>query len=172
MTLSSSEAYLVTKPENLIYLSGFNGEGFVILTKKQNFVCTDQRYWILAKKVKPKDFELLDRADKNMKKYLRKVLRGVTTLKIEEETLSVAGLKRWKKFFGGKKWAHGDGYVEKLRLEKSHKEIRALKTAGKIGDAVMAKTLKMIRPGKTELEIKRVMQKAIADSDAEGESFD
>jgi Xaa-Pro aminopeptidase len=170
--ISSTEAYFVTKPENLVYLTGFDGEGFVVLTKKKGYVCTDQRYWILAKNVKPKDFELLDRADKKMKEYLKKELRAVKLMKMEEETLSVAGLKRWKKFFGGKKWSNGEGYVEKLRLEKSSKEISALRMAGKIGDAVMAKTLNAVRPGKTELEIKTVMQKTIADSAAEGESFD
>lgn len=167
--LSATEAVLVTKRENLIYLTGFDGEGFVVLTAKKKYLCTDQRYWIRAKKVK--GFELIDRAQ-DVKKTLRVSLKSIMTFLFEEETLSVAGLKRWRRILPGKQWKPGKGYVEHLRLVKSTVEMRKLQKAGRVANECLVRTLKQVRAGKTELDIKRILLRYIAESEAQGPSFD
>ena len=41
--------FIITKPENLYYISGFTGEGLIIITGHENYILTDSRYTEQAK---------------------------------------------------------------------------------------------------------------------------
>ncbi|MDP3975845.1 MAG: aminopeptidase P family N-terminal domain-containing protein, partial [bacterium] len=58
--LKTTEAYLITKPEHIFYITDFSGEGFVIVSRDQIILATDQRYWLLAKEVKKRGVHLFD----------------------------------------------------------------------------------------------------------------
>ena len=42
--------FIITKPENQYYISGFSGEGMTIITGRDNYILTDSRYTEQAKK--------------------------------------------------------------------------------------------------------------------------
>ena len=42
--------FIITKPENQYYISGFTGEGLIIITGHENYILTDSRYTEQAKK--------------------------------------------------------------------------------------------------------------------------
>jgi len=53
------DSFLVTKPENVRYLSGYTGDDvYLLLAKGKRFLITDSRYFLQAKK-DAKDFEII-----------------------------------------------------------------------------------------------------------------
>ena len=52
------DAVILTSPANMRYMAGFCGEGYVYLSEKKQFLVTDSRYTIAAKKESP-DFETI-----------------------------------------------------------------------------------------------------------------
>ena len=44
------DAVILTSPANMRYMAGFCGEGYVYLSEKKQFLVTDSRYTIAAKK--------------------------------------------------------------------------------------------------------------------------
>src|SRR5690606_23984872 len=106
----STTAYLITKPEHVFYLTNFDGEGFVIVDEKGVMLATDQRYWLLAKKVKNKGVKLFDLKGQ-WTEELNRMLMHVRTFFFEEEHLTVAGLNRWEHIFKGRIWKKSEGVV-------------------------------------------------------------
>ena len=48
---SGVQALFITDPHNMGYISGFNGEGMLYISKKQKIIITDSRYTEAAEKV-------------------------------------------------------------------------------------------------------------------------
>ena len=47
--IKSDEAFLITSPENIFYLSGFTGEGMLVIDRVHKIIVTDFRYIEAAK---------------------------------------------------------------------------------------------------------------------------
>ncbi len=168
--LDPASAVLVTKPEHVFYLTGFSGEGFAIATAKKTLLATDMRYWILAKEVKKKEVKLFKLAWP-WEERIREELKAVKTMIFEEDHLTVEGLSRWKKRLPGKQWKENKGMLKKLRLVKSPEELRRLREAAQIGDLVLKKALKALRPGVTEKSVANLLRQ-YAHEFGDGVSFD
>lgn len=166
----ASEVVLVTTPEHLFYLTNFDGEGFVILTKDEIILATDQRYWLLAKSVKKKKVKLFD-IKGNWPEELRKKLKAVKTVYFEDDHLTIAGLKRWKSILPKRQWKTSQNLVRKQRLIKTETELDKLRTAAKLGDKILKKILPQLKPGVSEIQIARLFRQ-YSDEMADGVSFD
>ncbi|MDF2378916.1 MAG: Xaa-Pro peptidase family protein [Candidatus Gracilibacteria bacterium] len=168
--LLSSEALLITKSEHIFYLTNFDGEGFVIVTKDGITLATDQRYWLLAKEVKKKGVKLFD-LKHGWPEKLNERLKKIKTVLFEERNLTIAGLERWKKILPKRKWKKSGGVVEKMRLIKSDDELENLREAARIGDKILKRVLKEMKPGVTEKTMANLFRKH-SDELANGVSFD
>lgn len=162
-------AYLITKPEHVFYLTNFDGEGFVIVDEKGITLGTDQRYWLLAQKVKKKGVKLFDLKGHWTEELNRKFMH-VREFFFEEEDLTVAGLNRWEGIFKGRIWKKSEGAVRKLRLIKKEDELEKLRMAAALGDKILKKILPKLKPGVTEKEIANLF-KAYSNEMADGVSF-
>ena len=162
-------AYLITKPEHLFYLTGFDGEGFVVVTKNQILLATDQRYWLLAKSVKKRGVKLFDLAGKWPAK-LQAELKTIRTILFEEDHLTVAALARWKKLLPKKQWKQSKGELRKLRLVKNAEELEKLRQAAALGDKILTMVLKEMKPGDTEKAMANLFRR-YSDELANGVSF-
>lgn len=169
--IKQSEAYFITKPENVFYLSGFKGSsGFVIVTKDGMTLATDQRYWLMAKKVKKKGVRLFD-LKHGWPEKMNEQLKEIKTIFFEESTMTVAGLDRWKKILPKRTWKKSQGVVEKMRLIKTDDELDMLRTAAQLGDKILNMVLKEIKPGVTEKALANLFRQ-YSDELADGVSFD
>jgi len=164
-----SEATLVTKPEHIFYLTNFDGEGFVIIDEHGMTLATDQRYWLLAKKVKKPGVKLLDLKHGWSEDFSLNFIH-VRTVHFEEEHLTVAALAKWEKILHGRIWKRSEGYVRNIRLIKREDELKKLRMAAALGDKVLKKVLPMIKPGVTERHIANLLRQ-YSNEYADGTSF-
>jgi Xaa-Pro aminopeptidase len=170
LQLKASEALLITTPEHIAYLTDFDGEGFVVITKKEIMLATDQRYWLLAKSVKKKSVKLFD-IKGSWPEKLREHLKSTKTLYFEDEHITISELKRWKRILPKRKWKSSESAIRKQRLIKNGDELDKLRMAAKIGDKVLNKVLKHLKPGVTEKQIANLFRQ-YSNELANGVSFD
>lgn len=164
-----SEAYLITKPEHVFYLTNFDGEGFVIVDEHGITLATDQRYWLLAKKIKKSGVKLFD-LKSGWSEELSLNFIHARTVHFEEEHLTVAALTKWENMLPGRIWKKSEGYIRKVRMIKREDELEKLTMAASLGDKVLKKVLPMIKPGVTELHIANLLRQ-YSHEYADGVSF-
>jgi Xaa-Pro aminopeptidase len=85
----------------------------------------------------------------------------------------LAGWKALRKAAGGNlKWVAVDGLVENLRAVKDAAEIVRIRDSARLGSQVMEETIRLIRPGVTELDIAAEIGYRMRRKGASGESFE
>jgi Xaa-Pro aminopeptidase len=91
MTLADNEAVIVHNRSNLFYLSGYTGEGIIILTRSLCAIITDFRYTEQAEREAP-DYKCY-MTDKEMTRYKRAASllssAGVVKIWFEDDIISV-----------------------------------------------------------------------------------
>lgn len=166
-------AIFISNPANIYYLTGFTGSrGLILITQKKACFFTDFRYIGYAKKIVPKDFEVIQ-IDKKWKTDWPKILKkyNIKSLGIEEGYLTYDQFLGLKKISKGVSLKKADRLVEKLRQLKSAKEIKYLKKSQEINETLLKKTLKFIKPGITEKDVEWFIFENLRSVGAEGVSF-
>jgi len=169
------DALLLTSPANMRYLSGFQGEGYVYISKKQRLIVTDSRYTVAAKAESP-DFEILCWNSKSYFSFLQEALKqdGARALGFEDLFMTVAEWNRLKEALSEVSvdlipLAKG---VSRLRQIKSPEEIDRIRQAEAIGDRAFSKILQKVQAGMTEKEVAAWLEFFMKEEGAEGLSFD
>ena len=140
---SKVDLLLITDEANMRYLSGFTGEGYVLLTKEKGVVVTDARYTVAAKAECP-GFEVYEW---NKKGYYRAAMDAVQDPKIktvgyEDMYLTVMGYKAYeKKLQRHAKLKPLGKAVDELRQVKEEWEIDLVREAEAIGDRAFARLM-------------------------------
>jgi len=154
---NSLDAALISSLSNIVYLTKFSHfteierEGFVLITKNNQYVITDRRYSHAVKTNLP-NFELLEISGNNSFTTLLQDainLHKISVLGIEENDLTVHEHK--KVLLTIKNTKHFD--LRKLRILKTKDEIRKIKNACLVGDKAFLNVLKKIKSGMTEKEL-------------------
>ncbi|HHY42016.1 MAG TPA: aminopeptidase P family protein [Thermoanaerobacterales bacterium] len=148
------EGLIVSKPENIYYISGFSGEGIAIITGSQNYIITDFRYSEQAKH--ETSFEVVEIGSgvshfsiaHNIIKEL-----GLLTIGFERHSLTVKEYDNLISHFKNIKLLKTDGLIEELRIIKDENEITFIKNAQKITDKAFEHILGFIKPGESELDL-------------------
>lgn len=145
----------VSNKTNIRYLSGFAGTaGFLVTSGDKGFLFTDARYHLVAAKVLPKNFKIVDITpgiEAVFKNFLKK--QHVRQLGFEGSDVSHTFYKRLKKMAAGLKLIDcGTHYVEK-RMVKTEKEIVLIEKAQKITDEIFSELRGWLQPGVSELQI-------------------
>jgi len=169
------DTLLITKPENIRYLSGFTGEGVLFCQKQKITIITDPRYELRARQEMKKGVQLAVQA-KRSDEMLRKTLKSWRSkqLGFEAAKVTVAGLANLKKRLRGLglKFIPTEGVIEELRRVKSPAEIKQIAAACGIADRALAATLKSMKRGVTELAIAEEFRRQAFRLGAEDLSFD
>lgn len=168
------DAALISDCYDITYLTGYGNfspderEGFLLITKEENFVITDARYSEAVTK-QVKNFELLERSPNrslvNILKDLTKKYE-IQKLGINTDNITVSEYKILKPIF--KKLMPFS--VDDLRMQKNKDEIAAITKACKIGDKAFSYIVNKLKPGLTEKEIAFELEYFIKKEDA-GLSF-
>lgn len=155
-TTQKIDALLISSAPNIIYLSGYAGfsiierEAYMLVTKKNLYLFTDGRYThavknishLIFKEISPllpllKTIETISKDEK------------ITIIGFEEENLTVAEYKHFKKKFPKLKGIT----LSPFRQTKDKDEIAAIQKACALGDKTFTYVLKKIKLGITEKEL-------------------
>ena len=156
------DALLISNFYNILYLSDFKSlspnerEAWVLLTKENQYLFTDARYFNQIKKDKQSKFNYKKLTyEKNLLNHLREIIdkEKISILGFEADDLRVMELNQLKKNLNSVKWQETEKLIIKLREIKKRKEIEKIKKACQIGDWCLKEIIKLIKPGVSEKEI-------------------
>lgn len=167
--LKEGEAYFVTASENVFYLSGFRGEGELLVMPESAVLITDFRYIEDAKK-KACGFCVAD-SGAGLGEIIPK---NIDTLYIEDEHMTVAQLNRIpQKAPHIRRMAHGGGErINALRIVKDKTEIDKIAKAADIATYAFKDVLEIIKEGVCERELALEFEYKVKKAGAEDISFD
>jgi Xaa-Pro aminopeptidase len=164
-----------THPPNIYYLSGFTGDSAVLLVETSSVkLFTDGRFTIQAREEAPgirthihRGGPLLAAVGNHMRR--KRHFRAA----IAPSRITLAGWNILKKTAGkGVRWLAIDGLVDRLRAVKDASEIERIRDAARVGSEVMEETIRLIRPGVTELDLAAEIGYRMRRKGASGESFE
>jgi Xaa-Pro aminopeptidase len=149
------DGFVVNKPENQYYISGFSGEGLIIITGRKNYIITDSRYTEQAKN-EAQGFEIIERQKGTspflMSFHIIKDL-GLKIIGFESHSLTVKEYDELVETYKNITLIKTDGFIEQLRTVKDSYEINLIKSAQKITDKAFEYILGLIKPGVSELDL-------------------
>lgn len=164
------DAIFIQKDENCRYLSEFTGsDSYLFLTKENKYLITDSRYTEQAES-ETTNFEII-----NHKGQIGKVIANI----VKSEHISKIGVERnftyrfymmFKELMGNVIFSFCSPEV--LRIIKTEEEIACVREACRISDVGFEKTIPFIKAGKTEAQLRSILECAMLEEGSEGKSFD
>lgn len=171
MQLSNMEAFLVTSPENIRYLSGFTGgrDAKLMVNHAKKYIITDSRYFQQAA-IECPDWELVKAPVAGMESLVS-LTEGVSSLGFESSDISYDDYLQLKDKLQ-MDLLPARNLVEKLRLVKDEDELDKLRMAARIGDQVFTSICQEIKAGISEKEIANLIVAFLKEGGCNKESFD
>ncbi len=152
--LSEDEGILITNPKNAFYFSGIKSSNISLyITKNKKYLITDFRYYETALKNRG-GFKVL--WEKKLTEYISKIITEKTVY-VETDYLTYDNYLNIKNNTTADLKKCGD-MIKKLRIIKDDKEIENIKMAQSIADRAFEAVLDSIKPGITEIELKRALE--------------
>ncbi len=148
-----NDAFIVTNPSNVSYLSGFWGDdSWLIVTKDSNTLITDSRYTLQAKKQCNlcKVYERKLKMPESIVELFKKN-RKIKTV-VVEASVSVA-IHNILKSKLPTKLTSVQNIVESVRQIKDASEVEKIKEAGAVAEKSLKKVLPKIKIGMTEKHV-------------------
>ncbi len=168
------DAIVITQPENRRYLSGFTGSaGTLFITHAEAFLITDFRY-VERASIQAPQFEIVKAAPD----VLAKELNGLATkararrVGFESHYLTFDEHAEWSEAAQGFELVPVRELVEDMRAIKDQEELETIKQAVALGDAALAHTRKLIRPGMTEKEVAWELESYMRTHGAEAAAYE
>jgi Xaa-Pro aminopeptidase len=176
ITEKELDALLISQPENILYLSGFTGSGWLLISRRKAILVLDFLYVEQAKGESP-GFEIIQ-----IKQELHDWLPGLVSdlgwhkLGFEANLISYDG---YHKLGGAIKTKQINlelipttGIVEQLRSIKEPEELQFITKAVELADAAFEQAKAIIRPGITEKELAWEIEKILHQKGSEGIPFE
>jgi Xaa-Pro aminopeptidase len=160
---------LVTNLVNVRYLTGFTGtNGACLVSPDERLFFTDFRY-VERARAEVREFERVE-GGRDLLGDLAARLRGRSGF--DDAHLSVRAHRRLAEKGGeGVELVPAGGLVERVRSQKEEAELRAMRAAAQIADAVYEEVRERGLVGRSEREVARTMVRRMEDLGAEGPSF-
>ena len=169
IALTDDQAFLVTKPANVRYLSGYSGSnGILLVSRNEATLFTDSRYAISSKQ-ECFDVEIEvtpDLIDSVCKKG------GFSELFFESGNLTVAIYNRLQNLLPSVKFSVSSNPVEALRVVKDQRELELISTACQIATAALSELVSQSLVGNSEIEISRTLEAKMIELGADSIAFE
>lgn len=154
--LAKSEAFFISKPVNIRYLTGFEGsDSFCLASRSGVYFITDFRFKEEARHdLKGMRLEVR-RPGESLFERLNHIFRRerFRTLFFERDSLSYADYIALRKFVKPRKIEGKTKAIETLRSVKSQAEIGLIKKSLHITEGVFTKLIRRVKAGMTELDL-------------------
>lgn len=171
------DAFIITNPTNIFYLTGINNfdaeKGFLLLVQRNKWLLISSLFYqnridgIIA----AKNIAYVDRGDSISERMSRET-KNEKIIGFEREDISFARYEIFKKALRGKKFLPIGDIIEQFRKIKTAPELALVKKAAAITDKTFTELLKIIKPGVTELSLRRKILEIMQDMGAQSGSFD
>lgn len=172
MTNEGWDAFIVTTPKNVRYLTSFTGSaGNVLITPKHSYFITDFRYDEQAKE-QAKGFDVIIHKS-NMYLEMDELLKAeeIRSVGIEADHMNVSTYARLSDLFEPM-LVQTQGVIEQIREVKDESEIEIIKQACEITDQAFEHILTFIKAGVTEIAVANELDRFLKEKGASGMSFD
>jgi Xaa-Pro aminopeptidase len=165
------DAFLVTRREDVRYLSGFTGSsGSLLVDSGRSCLITDFRYTVQARKETTGITILIQKKDHFTAVRDAGERMGVDTLWFDESSLTVDGVNNLKKK-GFKLKGHTD-LIKTLRLQKDNRELAHIRMAIRRAEEAFLELRADIKPGATEQGLASKLEYLMRDKGARRAAFD
>jgi len=168
-----AQAALIHNRSNMQYLSGYTGEGLLVISPEICAIITDFRYTEQAAQEAP-GYAVRETASPrthNVDAYELLQKAGVTCAAIEEDTVTYAQYKALAAAMPGIAFVALNGAPEELRRVKDEQEIAALERANGITAKAFDYICGFIRPGVTEKQIALELERWVQENGADSAAF-
>lgn len=174
MLASRLDAFIITHPPNVFYLTGFSGSsGLVLVTRAGAILFTDPRYTIQARQevtaaqVKIIRGSLLKAAGEQLERLpvRRAGFEAAHLTVLQKATLSTSAGRQVR-------WIPWDGNVEGLRVVKDESELVIMREAARIACSSWEETLPLVKPGVSEMDLAAEIEFRMRRKGADGPAFD
>lgn len=170
--LPSQAPVLITKPENMIYLAGFTGEGaLLLLPDGGNLILTDFRY-VESASLQAPDWEVVSTSyEKTQTALIQERVGKANILYYEDDFVTSREAGELAGALADSRLLPLNGIVEELRLIKTEEEILRTQEAEEICDKAFTHILSFLKPGLTEKEVALELFVTMMKLGADGLSF-
>lgn len=170
------DALLVTSPANIRYLTGFSGEGLLVLDGGA-VICTDSRYRVQAEEEAPgaecvADGGHLSQAIERLRAVVAARENGPARIGFCGEHLTWADHRRLSEQIEGAELVPVADEVARLRAIKDETEIALITRAARIADEAFSAWRATLEVGVSEREAALELEQLMVRGGAEGASFD
>jgi len=171
--LSADAGILIHKPSNMFYLSGYTGEGLLVITDDLRAIVTDFRYVEQAQQQAPGFSVHAITNEVNHAQTAAGLLKAAGKRKAlyEDDFVTVREGRQLQEALGGISLESLDNRPEALRQIKDAGEIALIEEACRISSQAFEDICALIKPGMTELQIKRLLENRLLDLGAQSPSF-
>ncbi|MDR3541845.1 MAG: Xaa-Pro peptidase family protein [Desulfosporosinus sp.] len=171
MRKENIDAFVVSRPENGRYLSGFSGgEATLYITSEKAFLLTDFRYIEQAKAQAP-EFKIIKTGQDHFE-AMAEIGQQAQRLGFESDFVTFETFEKLKDAFPHAELISLPNLVSHLRSVKDKSEIDLIRLAVQIADDSFAEILKTIEIGQTEEEIGLNLEFSMRRAGASGGSFE
>jgi Xaa-Pro aminopeptidase len=150
------DAFLITNPVNVTYLTGFSGESsFLILGRKRTVLVSDARFTVQIAEECPGLETYIRPPAKSVYQATAEVIGklGLRNVGFESAHLTVADLETLGDLSPAIIWKGGRDRVEKLRMIKDPSEVAAIREAIDIAEKAFTMFTAMLRPDDREKDL-------------------
>lgn len=171
--LQNNEGVIIHKPSNVYYLSGYTGEGLLVISNHLAAVVTDFRYTEQCERQAP-DFSchmVGNGLGHNQIAYNLLKEQGVDTIRFEDDKVTVQGFEAMKNAMPGMSFVPLNRAPENLRTVKDAQEIAYIEEACSISCKAFEDILTFVKPGMTEKQVQLHLDYKMLELGAEGLAF-
>jgi len=173
MNIGPKEAVIIHNPSNMFYLSGYTGEGLVVLAQGLKTIVTDFRYTEQAEKQAPEfACEMISKGcghEHLTAKLLQE--KQIETIYFEEDYVTVKAGKALAEALSFAKLLPVNGAPEALRQLKDEDELARMTEACRITSLAYDYILGEVKPGMTEKEVALKLEYWMLTHGADGLAF-
>lgn len=169
-----AQGALVHKPSNIYWLSGYTGEGLLVVADGLFAIVTDFRYTEQAEQQAP-DYAVHMVSAGNMHEKVAASLvkqAGMEMLAFEDDAVTVSDFAALAEAMPKVRFVPQKCIIEGLRVVKDEGEIALISKACEISCKAFEHMLTFIRPGLTELEVRFELENALYRNGAHKLAFD
>jgi Xaa-Pro aminopeptidase len=148
------DAFVVSSPFHVRYLSGFSGSnGLCVVRRSGSFLLTDGRYRQQAEREVKSFRRVIESVDLFEAIAKHRLLKGCKAVGFQSHVVTYAQYRTLRRLIPAVSFVPTNEIVEDIALVKDEEEVGHLQDAVRISDRVFCEVLPSIRPGTSELEV-------------------
>ncbi len=173
LSAAGMDAALIHRSENMRYLTGYTGEGSVLVCAQETVIITDFRYIEQAERQSPDCRVVRTTQEKPERDWVLELTdaHSVRTLGVEEDFLSYSSREAINKHLPFVTLTSADGIAEELRMVKDAGEIESICASAAIACRAFENLLGKVHAGMTEKQVQILLDYEMLNLGSEGNAF-